>query len=362
MSHSISPSTEAPGGLAASSEAPLVPYHGAQMPAWYSSAIDEHRAVRTAAGLFDFSFRSIFSAEGSDRGRFLHNMTTNDVKGLTPGLGLYAAMLDVRGHILADLEILCDEDRFLVSTDADLLDKVLTMLGRYNIGGRVPIDTVSLTVLSVQGPKAAAIVEDALRAPSPGPEEFCHAKGSITGQAVRVIKTSSTGEEGYELWVAPEVLTAVRDFVLEIGREHGLIRCGSAALETLRIEAGIPEYGSELGEDTLPLEAGLMTALSFNKGCYIGQEIVERARSRGRVNWKLAGFFFESPAPPLVGEQLLAEGKPMGEITSACVSPTLERTIALGYVRREVVEPGTRLELASGGAAVVTTLPFYRRA
>jgi folate-binding protein YgfZ len=141
-----------------------------------------------------------------------------------------------------------------------------------------------------------------------------------------------------------------------------MIPCGTRALETLRIEAGIPRYGQELGEDTIPNEAELWNALSFNKGCYVGQEIVERARSRGHVNWKLVGLVVESETPPPPGEKLVREGKEVGEVTSSCVSPTLARTIALAYLRREVSEPGTKLEFASGPAAEVVGLPFYQRA
>jgi folate-binding protein YgfZ len=130
----------------------------------------------------------------------------------------------------------------------------------------------------------------------------------------------------------------------------------------LRIEAGIPRYGSELSEDTLLLEAGLLNAVSFTKGCYVGQEIVERTRTRGHVNWKLVGLIVRAPEAPAPGEKLTSAGQEIGEVTSACVSPTLGQTIALAYVRREIAEPGTQLALASGPAAEVTTLPFYRRA
>ncbi|MGH9406412.1 MAG: aminomethyltransferase family protein [Terriglobia bacterium] len=344
-----------------SSDEPRVLYHGAELASWYSSAVNEHHAVRQAAGVFDFSFRAMFSAKGNDRARFLHSMTTNDVKGLAPGQGLYATLLDVRGHILADVEIYCEEDQFLVTTDADLLDKVLAVLGRYNIGGRVPLESLPLTAISIQGPNADGIVRRVLATQLPGPDEYRHSRSPVVGKPARVIKAGSTGEEGYQIWAASGDLPLIADALLDAGRAQGLIRCGCAALETLRIEAGIPKYGSELGEDTLPLEAGIMNALSFNKGCYIGQEIVERARSRGRVNWKLAGLFIDSPAVPAVGETVLHQEKAMGEITSACVSPTLGRTIALGYVRREIAEPGSRVVLGSGAAAEVAELPFYRR-
>jgi folate-binding protein YgfZ len=142
---------------------------------------------------------------------------------------------------------------------------------------------------------------------------------------------------------------------------YDMLPCGTAALETLRIEASIPHYGTELGEDTLLLEAGLINAVSFTKGCYIGQEIVERSRSRGHVNWKLVGIVTSAPDAPSPGTKLILEGKEVGEITSACASPTLQKTIALAYLRREASEPGTRLVLASGVPGEVVTLPFYQR-
>jgi len=142
---------------------------------------------------------------------------------------------------------------------------------------------------------------------------------------------------------------------------YGTLSSGFEALESLRIEAGIPRYGTELDEETMIHEAGLLNAVSFTKGCYVGQEIVERTRTRGHVNWKLVGIILESPLPPARGEKLTLEGKEVGEVTSACLSPTLGKTIALAYVRREVAEPGTKVSLASGPAATVTALPFYSR-
>lgn len=336
-------------------------YHGAPMPAFHSDPVEEHRAVRAAAGLFNIPFRSVFSATGSDRSRFLHNMVTNDVKSLTPGHGAYATMLDVRGHILADMHIYCDESRYLVATSANLIEKVLTTLARYNIGSRVPLERLDMASLSVQGPNAASILRDLFHAELPGPEELRHMAIDYRGETLRIIRLSSTGEEGFELWTTPAGIEPLAHALIEAGRSGGLVRCGSAALETLRIEAGIPAYGAELAEDTLPLEANLLNALSFTKGCYIGQEIVERARSRGHVNWKLAGLFVARSEPPAPGEKILKDGKPLGEITSSCVSPTLGRTIAMSYVRREVAEPGAALVTGSGAQVEVTTLPFYRR-
>ncbi len=346
--------------IASRESGPLVEYHGALLPERYSEPLAEHHAVRTAAGLFDGSFRARFTATGSDRVRFLHGMVSNDIRGLAPGQGTYATVLDVRGHILADLVVCCTADRFVIDTDANLVDKALQALNHYNIGGRTPLERLDVTALFLQGPKSGLIVKELLQTEPPGPEEFRHAEASFAGQPLRVVRWSITGEEGYAFWIAPTALPELWSALLALGGGHGLVPCGVKSLETLRIEAGIPRYGAELAEDVLPLEAGLLNALSFTKGCYIGQEIVERARSRGHVNWKLVGLFTEAADPLAPGEKLLSKGKEVGEITSACAAPTLGRTIALAYARREVAEPGTKLDLASGSTAEVTALPFYR--
>lgn len=345
----------------AEQESRLMNYHGAAVSASYSDPVTEHDAVRNAAGLFDFSFRFKFTARGTDRVRFLHGMVSNDVKGLAPGRGNYATLLDVRGHILADLYVYCEEDQLIVDTDADLIEKVLQTLSRYNIGGRVPLERADLSALSVQGPKARAILQSAFALDLPGPEEFSHVSAEVAGRPVKLVRAGNTGEEGYEIWAAGAEFETIRNTLLARGVNEGLIPCGCQALELLRIEAGVAEYGTELAEDTLPLEAGLLNALSFNKGCYIGQEIVERARSRGRVNWNLSGLIVEASEAPQAGKKVSSEGKEIGEITSACVSPSLSKTLAMAYLRKEVAEPETKLSLASGPAAFVTALPFYRR-
>jgi len=178
-------------------------------------------------------------------------------------------------------------------------------------------------------------------------------------QPARVVRLSSTGEEGYEVWLEPEALRSFWRAALDAGLGSA---CGTEALESLRIEAGIPRYGQDLAEDTLPLEAGLLSALSFSKGCYIGQEIVERARSRGHVNWKLVGLRLQAGAPvPKPSETLTSDGRTIGEVTSACFSPSLDRPVALAYLRREVSEPGTSLAFATGSVAEVVQLPFFSR-
>jgi glycine cleavage system T protein len=339
----------------------LAPYHGAAVPLRFSSAAKEHQAVRQAAGVFDFSFRAQFALTGDDRAKFLHRIVSNDIKKLVPGQGTYATLLNAQGHILTDFRVYCAADRLLIDTDADLHEKTMQSLQRYIIGDRVQITPLDRFALAIQGPRSRAILERVFPSAPALNGEYDHLTTDYSGMPLRVIRATSTGEEGYELWTEAKYIMKIWESLPGQVSTDRLIPCGTEALETLRIEAGIPRYGPDMGEDTLPLEAGLLNALSFNKGCYIGQEIVERARSRGHVNWKLTGLFVEGGQPPAQGEKLLSAGKEIGEVTSACVSPTLGKTIALAYLRREVSEPGTQLSLASGAAATATSLPFYPR-
>ena len=341
--------------------AKLAEYHGAIVPSQFTNPVEEHQAVRTAAGLFDFSFRAKFALTGRDAQKFLHRIVSNDINVLAPGQGTYATLLNPQGHILADLRVYAAQDRLLVDTDADLRDKAIGILRRYIIGDQVQAEPMETCALAFEGPQASGLLEKTLHVDLPAMKEFDHFATNYAGFPVQVVCVSNTGEEGYEVWMAPKGLMGLWGAACGQAPSYGMLPCGTAALESLRIEAGIPRYGAELGEDTLPLEANLLNALSFNKGCYIGQEIVERARSRGHVNWKLAGVTFERPQPLAPGEKLMLDGKDVGEITSVCVSPTLQNAIALAYIRKEHLEPGTRLQTTSGSMAEVAILPFYQR-
>ncbi len=339
--------------------AALAAYHGAEVPLSFGDARSEHETVRKSAGLFDFSFRSKFTLTGEHRVRFLHRIVSNDIKSLSAGQGTYATLLNAQGRILVDLRIYMDQDRLWVDTDADLAEKAIASLKRYIIGDRVEIAPAELYAVAVQGPQSRKAIQQFFGSLTPLEREMDHSAVDYEGANARVVRLSSTGEEGYEVWLEADALKHLWRAVLD---GNVASACGSEALESLRIEAGIPRYGQDLAEDTLPLEAGLLNALSFNKGCYIGQEIIERARSRGHVNWKLMGLRLEAGAQvPKPSEALTADGKAIGEVTSACFSPSLSGPVALAYVRREVSEPGTKLALASGSAAEVVQLPFFSR-
>ncbi len=341
--------------------ATLGEYHGASVPARFTNPAEEHLVVRAAAGLFDFSFRAKFAMKGRDRVRFLHRIVSNDVKSLAAGEGVYATLLNAQGQILADLRIYAAEDRLLIDTDADLRAKAMELLRRYIIGDQVELEPLDLYALAFEGPRARGLLEKTLHIDLPVLKEFGHFASNYAGFPVRVVRAGNTGEEGYEVWVGANGMMGLWGAACGQAPSYGMLPCGFEALESLRIEAGIPRYGAELAEDTLPLEANLLNALSFNKGCYVGQEIVERARSRGHVNWKLAGVMVEAAEPPKPGEKLLFEEKEVGEVTSSCVSPSLKKPLALAYVRKEHVEAGTSLKTVSGDAAEVAALPFIQR-
>jgi glycine cleavage system T protein len=338
--------------------ASLADYHGATVPARFGDPAAENRAVRSASGLFDFSFRAKFRMKGRDHARFLQRLVSNDVKTLVPGQGTYATLLNAQGHIVVDMRLYCAEDGFLVDVDADLRDKAIQSFRRYIIADQVEVEPLDLYALAFQGPKARGLLEKTLHIDLPTMQEYDHTTSNYAGFPVRVVRATSTGEEGYEVWASAAGMEPIWGAACGQAPTYDMLPCGSVALETLRIEAGIPRYGTELGEDVIPLEAGLLNALSFNKGCYIGQEIVERARSRGHVNWKLVGLIVKSEMPPQPGEKAIVDGREVVEVTSSCVSPWLNKTIALAYVRREFAEPGATVGLVSGVAAEVAALPF----
>ncbi len=342
--------------------ATLAEYHGVTVPARFTDAKAENLAVRNASGLFDFSFRGKFQLKGRDHAKLLQRLVSNDVKKLTPGQGTYATLLNAQGHIVVDLRLYCAEDSFFADVEFDLRDKAIQSFRRFIIADQVELEALDLYALAFQGPRSKGLLEKTLHIDLPVMNEFDHFATNYAGFQARVVRATSTGEEGYEVWVNAAGMEAIWGAACGQAPTYDMLCCGADALESLRIEAGIPRYGSELGEDVIPLEAGLLNALSFNKGCYIGQEIVERARSRGHVNWKLTGLILDSAEVPAPGLKAVVEGREVAEITSACVSPSLGKTIALGYLRKEYLEPGSKLTFTSGVSATSAALPFIGQA
>lgn len=337
---------------------------GCLLPAHFGDPLKEYQSVRSAAGLLDLSHGSLLRFTGGDRGSYLQGMVSNDVKKLRPGDGVYAAILDVHGKIQADVRVFCTADFFLMDCWEPLEERVVAHLNRYLIADDVEIADLGekCGILSLQGPKARAILEKLLSPDDVPSKELSHSLINTAGTETRVVKASHTGEEGFDLLIALKDFESAAHQLQDAGKELTLQWIGTEAQELLRVEAGIPRYGVDMTEDTLLLEIGLDRAVSFDKGCYLGQEVVERIRSRGHVNRMLVGLVIEGTSAATKGDPIRSQGKDIGKVTSSIFSPALKRPLALGYLHRDYVQPGTQVTLDHGGNAIsaaVARLPFY---
>src|SRR5690348_8264198 len=211
--------------------ATLGEYHGVLVPTRFTDPVAEHQAVRKAAGVFDFSFRAKIAARGADRASFLHSMLSNDVKSLASGQGAYATLLDIKGHIVADVRVCCAEDVFFLDTDADLRDKLARTLERYIVMDDVALEALELSTVAFQGPRARALLEATLECPLPALEEFGHFLTTSPGYPARVLRASSTGECGYEVWLERNDVVSFWETACRQAEPMGASLCGVEALE-----------------------------------------------------------------------------------------------------------------------------------
>ena len=322
-------------------------------PADFGDVRAEFQALVAAAGVYELSARAKVSLTGSDRVRWLNGMVTNNIRDLAPGHGAYAFLLNPQGHILGDLYAYNRGESSLIDTDRSQLEKILAVFDKYIIMDDVEVVGEKLAAIGITGPKSQETLQAAgFQVSDLGPLQF--AAATWQQAAVTLVRGDHPRVESFELWLAPGELVKVYGGLVRAGARP----VGTAALDLLRIAAGLPRYGIDIRERDLPQETEQERALNFSKGCYVGQEIVERIRSRGQVRRKFTGFEVNGPSPSL-GSKVLVEGKDVGEITSAASLPLSggERRVALGYIRREVATPGKQVE-AGGSAASVANLPF----
>jgi aminomethyltransferase len=303
-----------------------------------------YEALRDAGAWLDLSARGRIYASGADRARLLHAMTTNHVQQLTPGTGCYAFFLDAQGHIQADLNLLCLEDRFLLDAEPETRERVFRHLDKFIIADDVALEDVTgtLACVAVEGPQAGAVLA-AIRAPAPR-AEYSHAPWN----GALVQRASQTGEPGFRIFMPVETMA---DWIARL-ESAGAVHATQDEARTVRLEHGKPRYGDEIFDTTLPQETGQMHAVHFAKGCYLGQEIVERIRSRGHVNRLLVKLEVEGDAPLAGGTKISAGAGEAGEIASSAFSPALEKVVALAYVRAQYAAAGTVLQAGGRTASV----------
>lgn len=304
-----------------------------------------YTALREHAAWLDLSGRGKIRASGEDRARLLHAMTTNQVETLQPGEGCYAFFLNAQGRILADVNLLCFEDHFLLDTEPETRTRIYEHLDRYIIADDVTLEdqTDRIATLAVEGPEAGIALAK-LGAPQPSAPYTSEPWSYGT-----VARVDTTGRGGFFLMLPAEEKQAVISQLTDAG----IPPATPEDARIVRIESGRPRYGEEITERYLVQETGQLQAVHFSKGCYLGQEIVERVRSRAQIHRVLRRLEIDISEPPAPGTKLRSGDADAAEIASAVFSPALGKTVALAYVRTQFAEPGTEISLDGISGKVV---------
>ena len=309
-------------------------------------------ALLTGCGIFKLD-RALVSLTGRDRVRWLNGMVSNNVRDLAAGHGVYAFVLNAQGHIQGDLYTFNRGESLVLDIERSQVETLVPLLRRYIIMDKVEVEDLSgkTAVLGMAGPKCQRMLAE-LGFELPELEGLRLSDGLWRGTPVTVVRGDNPCVDNYEIWLPAAPLEAAWGALVETGA----VAAQAEILETFRILCGIPKFGQDIRERILPQETGQDRALNFTKGCYIGQEIVERIRTRGSVHRRFVGFEVEGAAPP-PGTKVQYQGKDVGDITSVAADSLKQKRLALGFMRREVLEPGRRF---SAGEATVTpvSLPF----
>jgi aminomethyltransferase len=326
------------------------------LPELFSTFEDEYRAARESAAIFDTNWHALIELSGPDRSRYLNAIVSNDVKNLGEGHGVLGLLLDPKGHILAELEIYALKNHLLTLSHASLRQRTVETLDKYIIMDDVALEDVTdkLGSFAVEGPFAAKMLDKAYGIDLEECAELDIRSVHIDSMPCEVIRRSHFGYAGAEIIAPRKSLVQLWENLLALVRLRGGQPIGMKALEALRLEAGIPFYPADFNDTVIPQEAAVEgTHISFTKGCYTGQEIVERVRSRGQVNRLRVKLKFSTPEPPAAGTRLRVEGKEVGLVTSSAFSPKAGAAIGMGYSRREHDTAGSVLEFDGGTAEVV---------
>jgi folate-binding protein YgfZ len=324
----------------------------------------DYQSARQRSAAIERSDRGRIVVSGADRASYLQGLLTNDIVALKAGEGCYAAYLTPQGRMIADLFVYELGDVMLLTVPREQHGAVLGKLEQFIFSEDVQLGDASETfsTMAIVGPEAArvvstltAIAETDLATMS----EHGNRRGTFDGHPAIVVRVTDAGEPGYDLYVETAYAAALRR-ALEQERVPFL---DSDTADVLRVEAGVPKFGHDMDHETIPLEAGIESrAISFSKGCYVGQEVIIRVlhRGHGRVARKLVGLAIDGGAVPAAGTRAAVDGRDIGQVTSSAMSPMLKKPIALAYLHRDFLAPGTAV-VVDGQPAVVSALPFVSR-
>jgi aminomethyltransferase len=347
------------------SGARMVDFGGWDMPVQYTGILDEHNTVRTAAGLFDVSHMGEIEVRGAEALNLVNYVSTNNAAKLSAGQAHYAGLLYEHGGFVDDILVhKVADDHFFLCVNASNQDKDYEHIAAHNRwncsvennGGRY-------AQIAVQGPSALKTLQKLTRSDLAAIRYYWFADGEVSGQPARIARTGYTGEDGFEIYVAPEHAEARWNELLEAGREFGIKPCGLGCRNTLRMEAGMALYGHEIDASISPLEAGLQWIVKFDKGDFLGKAPLERQRAEG-LKRKLIGFEMRSRGIGRDGYEVRVAGEPAGWVTSGGPSPTLNKNIGMCYVPAAQAQPGLGIEVVVRNQpvdAVTVPIPFYKR-
>jgi aminomethyltransferase len=347
--------------------AKIVDFAGWLMPIQYAGILDEHRATRTAAGLFDLSHMGELVVEGPEAGASLAHALITDPPSLKVGRAHYSQIVADDGGIIDDLIVYrLGDERFMVVANASNARTVSDALAHRIEGFKAVLDDRSLAtgLVAVQGPRSLDILGPLTETDIAAIPYYGIAEGAVAGVPALIARTGYTGEDGFEVFVDVARVHEVWDAMFAAGQPHGLVPVGLGARDTLRLEAGMPLYGNELGRDTTPYEAGLGRVVKLGKaGDFVGRAALEKVAKDGTAR-KLVGLVLRERGIARHGYPILVDGVAAGQVTSGTMSPTLGQAIAMAYVPTAQSEVGTMVAVEIRGAPVaaeVVPLPFYKR-
>lgn len=346
--------------------AKLVDFAGWEMPVQYKGLIDEHRAVRTAAGLFDCSHMGEFRIAGPGALAFVQSFTPNDAAKLVTGRIHYSALLTADGTFIDDLLVyrMGDQEFMLVVNASNIAGDFAWVESLPRPAG-VTLENLSddYALLALQGPRSVAILQPLTATPLAPIKYYGFVHGEVAGRKAILSRTGYTGEDGFELFVAPQDAIPLWRALMAAGQPAGLVPAGLGARDTLRLEAGMPLYGHEIDRTTTPWDARLDWTVKLQKGDFVGREALVAARARGESR-HLVGYEVESRGIARQGCAIMKAGEKVGVVTSGTWSPTFEKALGMAYVPVAMAAVGTGVEIDVRGkplAARVTALPFYKR-
>ncbi len=346
--------------------AKIVGFAGYEMPVQYSGIMDEHLAVRNRVGVFDVSHMGEFEVRGADALAFIQTMTVNDASKLRVGKVQYSAMCYDDGGIVDDLLVYRTDDGFMLVVNAANLDKDWEWLFSH-IRGDVQMRNVSddTALLAVQGPRSLDTIRKLTKVDLSPIEYYSFVRGEVAGVPMIISRTGYTGELGFELYFKADPALAQKAWnaLFEAGKEFGIAPVGLGARDTLRLEMGFCLYGNDIDKTTHPLEAGLGWITKLNKGDFHGRDVMLRAKEKG-LSRKLVGFTLPERLVARHGYEIVSGGKTVGQVTSGTFSPSLQRSIGMGYVPTSLAAPGGVIGIVIRGKesdGTVVPIPFVQK-